>query len=346
MPTDCPTPGKCNTLGPWATGRRTTPGSVGRTLLNSYTNSLSPWPAPTVTSGLRAWYRADLGVAKDGDNKVSQWTDLSGHGFHVVQTATPARQPLWVGSAMNGKSALEFGATLHDNLKTAGPVDLIGGGDDLTVIMVVKPAAETNTDAVILDQNRDGSYGPRVRTWGNNFRLSYVDAGVSGRESSGANLTPGQVQIYTVVKSGTSSLDYLNGAAQLSGTSGTGLYQTTDYLVIGNQLAPHNAFNGQIAEILVYNRALTNTERQSVEAALTTAYVNPDSDADGLPDVWEDQYLGTRSYGATDDPGSVGRTLLNSYTNSLSPWPAPTVTSGRGRGTGRTWGWRRMGTTR
>jgi len=80
--------------------------------------------------------------------------------------------------------------------------------------------------------------------------------------------------------------------------------------------------------VLVYNRALTNTERANVEAALMAKYIDPDADADGLPDAWEDQQLGTRTYGPTDDPGGVGRTLLQSYQQSLSPWPAATVSSG------------------
>ena len=65
------------------------------------------------------------------------------------------------------------------------------------------------------------------------------------------------------------------------------------------------AFNGQIAEVLVYNRALTATERANIEGALMAKYIDPDSDADGLPDAWEDLQLGTRTYGPTDDPGGV-----------------------------------------
>ena len=84
----------------------------------------------------------------------------------------------------------------------------------------------------------------------------------------------------------------------------------------------------QIAEILVYNRALTDTERQSIESALNAKYFNADLDGDGLPDAWELKYFGTLSYGATDDPGGVGRTLLQSYQQSLSPWPTATVSSG------------------
>ncbi|HTQ30410.1 MAG TPA: hypothetical protein VMI53_04310, partial [Opitutaceae bacterium] len=56
--------------------------------------------------------------------------------------------------------------------------------------------------------------------------------------------------------------------------------------------------------------------------------VNPlfeDADQDGLPDSWEQQYLGTLNYGPNDDPGGVGRTLLQSYQQGLSPWPTATV---------------------
>ena len=53
-----------------------------------------------------------------------------------------------------------------------------------------------------------------------------------------------------------------------------------------------------------------------------------DSDNDGLADDWEVKYLGTLNYGPMDDPGGVGRTLLQSYEGNQSPWPAPVVANG------------------
>jgi hypothetical protein len=53
-----------------------------------------------------------------------------------------------------------------------------------------------------------------------------------------------------------------------------------------------------------------------------------DTNNNGIPDTWEIQYLGNLGYSANADPGGVGRTILQSYTQGLSPWPAATVVSG------------------
>jgi hypothetical protein len=89
-------------LGNLSYGASADPGGVGRTILQSYQQGLSPWPAPTVASGLQAWYRADKGVVTDSSNNVSQWTDLSGSGYHVFQTVGSSREPLLVSGALNG----------------------------------------------------------------------------------------------------------------------------------------------------------------------------------------------------------------------------------------------------
>ena len=48
--------------------------------------------------------------------------------------------------------------------------------------------------------------------------------------------------------------------------------QTSSVLTMGNGPVPAYTFNGKIGEVLVYNRALSDTERQSIEAALTAKY--------------------------------------------------------------------------
>ena len=307
------------------------PGSVGRTLTQSYQQSLSPWPAPTVASGLRAWYRADKGVTKDGDNKVSQWADLSGQGFHVSQTAEPGRQPMFVGNALNSQPVVQYDDS-HRVLLSPRWIDVSGNSDDLTVITVVKAVANQSYEATILDTDFWSANGFR---WGqrggssNQFYLDWVNAAQDSQQFGPAlNATADRAQVLVAMKAGTSATSYVNGATHGMTTVQAGKHHAAAAFALGNETYPYYAFQGQIAEVLIYNRALTLAERQSIEAALTAKYINPDSDADGLPDAWEEQYLGTRSYSATDDPGSVGRTLAQSHAQELSPWPAPAVASG------------------
>ena len=306
------------------------PGGVGRTILQSYQQGLSPWPTPAVASGLRSWYQAGLGVTKDAANKVSQWTDLSGHGAHVVQANDATRQPLWVAAATYGQPAVQFDGTTF--LKTAAVVDEQAGSNDVTVITVAVPAATQPAYASLVDLSSDTARGfvvGQLAAATNQFQLWFTDTALTGWYSGpAAGATAGAAQVVTVVKNGTNATSYLNGAAQGTATVPQGMWAPAAALAVGNRASGNYGYNGQIAEVLVYNRALTDAERTQIETALQTKYISPDADGNGLPDAWENQYLGHTGNDASSDPGAVGRTLLQSYQQGLSPWPSPAVASG------------------
>jgi Concanavalin A-like lectin/glucanases superfamily/Fibronectin type III domain len=306
------------------------PGGVGRTLLQSYQQGLSPWPAPVVASGLQAWYRADKGVVADGSGNVSQWSDLSGSGYHVYQAQT-GLEPQLVSNVMNGNPVMQFGASGAQILTTPVLEDIEGSGNgDMTMIVVMSPGAAQSGPTAILN------FGLTTSGWnlgliggGNNQWGLVLPTSSGGQQQCQApTLTASEVQVVSEEASGTNSNVYVNGALAASGTIAGSAPPFTGTLAVGNVIQYPNAYNGQIAEILVYNRALSDAERQSIEAALKAKYVNPDSNGNGIPDSWEMQYLGNLTHAATDDPGGVGRTLLQSYQQGLSPWPAPVVASG------------------
>ncbi len=314
-------------LGTLSYGANADPGGVGRTLLQSYQQGLSPWPAAVVASGLQAWYRADLGVSADTSNNVSQWTDLSGNGYHVAQTVNPAKEPLLVAGAMNGQPAVQF--TPQQVLNTTSVANIEGSGSDVTVIAVVAPAASQGYGSTIYSWGTDGNVAFGLSSNANNSYLLYWGTGTGNTVNTPtAVATAGQVQVLSEVKNGSVASAYLNGSMTGTSTVPSTMATTPATLAMGNAAYPYYGFTGQVAEVLVYNRALSDAERQSVEAALTAKYVNPDSNGNGIPDSWEMQYLGTLSYGANADPGGVGRTLLQSYQQGLSPWPTPVVPSG------------------
>ncbi len=317
-----------NTLG---YGPTDDPGNVGRTLLQSHQQGLSPWPAPTVATGLRAWYRADKGVTKDGDNKVSQWLDLSGTGAHVRQTDYAYRQPAFVAAAMNAQPAVEFGGDVNV-LLTPSPIDVFAGSDNLSVVMVLKPNGNQANEMSLLAFDNAAFVAGQAYTTNRVEALWWDPVAQSYGSGGGATLVPEQAQVYVLTKSGTSLRAYLGGLLQSDDTvwwmSQAPLQQGPRTMALGGATQSVYTFKGQIAEVLIYNRVLTTAERNAIEGSLQTKYINPDADADGLPDAWEDQQVGTRAYGPTDDPGNVGRTLLQSYQQELGPWPAATVPSG------------------
>lgn len=56
---------------------------------------------PTHLPGCVLWLRADLGITKDGSDRVSAWADQSGLGHDVTQ-GVGSEQPLWEATAFNG----------------------------------------------------------------------------------------------------------------------------------------------------------------------------------------------------------------------------------------------------
>jgi hypothetical protein len=61
------------------------------------------------TAGLMGWWKADVGVTKDGSNKVSAWADQSGNGRNFTQPTT-GNQPLWQASIKNALPGIQFNA--------------------------------------------------------------------------------------------------------------------------------------------------------------------------------------------------------------------------------------------
>src|SRR5205807_6381691 len=92
----------------------------------------------TITSipsaGLKLLLRADAGITKDGNGRISSWVDQSGSNNTSVQ-ATSMYQPQWVDTAINGKPIVRFDG-IDDQLVAASSA----GADNFTIITVAKTA--------------------------------------------------------------------------------------------------------------------------------------------------------------------------------------------------------------
>lgn len=57
---------------------------------------------PTQLSGCVFWLRADMGITKDGSNKVSAWADQTGNGHHHTN-GVAAQQPTFTETGLGGR---------------------------------------------------------------------------------------------------------------------------------------------------------------------------------------------------------------------------------------------------
>ena len=216
---------------------------------------------------MQLWLKADTGVIKDASNLVSEWDDQSGNNFNVIQ-ATGSKQPLFADNTLNGKPSVKFDG-IDDYLQTPGQVNLLNGGD-ISLFVVVKPGAMQNTYADIIDYTHATNVNMVMQqdyTWTNQFYF---------QGNNRQQLDPNNFMIFSsVFKNGVSAFSYLNGSNQKGGAlSAATTYIEPNYVTIGNksnQAFPRQ-FNGDIVEIIVYNTALSDSDRSAVESYLISKY--------------------------------------------------------------------------
>lgn len=226
---------------------------------------------PPDISNLVLWLRADVGVIKDGSNKVTQWQDQSPSNAHVTQ-AVASEQPTYDPIALSGLPAIRFDGS---NDRLLGPSVITGTGGR-TFFVVLKRLSTPNTYNVPFDLSRS------VTGKGTNFAVtSELAVRISGnrvfnegsqnglvsllevRSATGANVTTVQGWV-----NGTPATEKSHSAAAIN-TNSTGIY-------VG-QAAFTSASNChcEIAEIVAYHRELSESERLEIESYLMTKYSIP-----------------------------------------------------------------------
>ncbi len=235
---------------------------------------------PIPAAGLDVWLKAETGVTADGSGNVSAWADQGPAGNNAVQSSL-GDQPAVVSSAINGLPALSFNGTssyltVTDNTSlrpaqmTVFAVGKTGGKTDYQPLLS-KPyynSSSWNSPYVAYALGIDPNSDPYFQC-----AISGTPLGAGSVNSVGIN----QPFLLCGGYNGSMGLLEVSGISQgtssVSGSVDNGDSSRKD-LVIGGASSSWlgQFFNGQISEILIYNRALTDTERQQIEIYLADKY--------------------------------------------------------------------------
>lgn len=258
------------------------------------------------SDGLILWLAAD-DVDADGDatnsppggTPVAQWNDKSELGNHVKQDAAE-RQPTLQTDGPGGRAAVRFHG--DDLLELAGCRGLESGDQQFHILVVIRaPAGSAHQSQRIVDLNsRDrGAEAFPGRT---GFWLGYQQGrgkprlGIqNGDEGEGQRTAwNGQANLIEAVYSGEQKFAlHLNGRreqrALFNGTHFLGFKQDVT-LALGQQFGMQTStatfYEGDIAEVLIYNRNLTATERHEIGMSLAEKYAL-DTEYRPIPDFDE-----------------------------------------------------------
>lgn len=255
---------------------------IAMMLLTCFQMDLSAQTLPTGISGLKLWLDAsdvNPGSANpvDGTN-VTLWKDKSGLGNNAVPYGSQAAGRVY-SNQINGKSVIRFNR-----------VDQFTGSVYETPGVDIRATAATSTTIFTVYKQGTQSPGINQAVWGNDnggwdrfFFSSYptaytandggVSIGTPAIQIPGAGVVNALQLLTAVYVSGTSngSAIYFNGQLVRNFTDATDATAAYPTLRIGFD-GDDNCFNGDIAEMIVYNRQLTACEIQQVNRYLGAKY--------------------------------------------------------------------------
>ncbi|MGN6415983.1 MAG: LamG-like jellyroll fold domain-containing protein [Pseudobacter sp.] len=215
-----------------------------------------------VNNGVQFWLRAD-----DGTSSGASWNDFSGNDNNALQ-ATAASQPLFVNNSVNFNPSFKLDGVndFMDFSTNAG----ISGANQFTIVSVVKRNSISTADAILGQQSVATGSMASLFTPANKY--GYTITNVNTLSSTGTYATAKVPMLNATTRAAANAFAiYTNGSADGSGTFPTFTALTLN-LRLGQRAGGTDQFDGDINEVVVYNRALSATELQQANSYLALKY--------------------------------------------------------------------------
>jgi hypothetical protein len=203
-------------------------------------------------SGLRLWLDASRLRLADGA-ALAVWPDASGYLNHAVQ-ANNYSQPVYRAAVagLAGRPAVEFD-NVDDYLALTGIITTTS--NTYFIVFGLNPGGATDV-MLLADTALSYTYEQKAGDW-----MQKASAVVSG-----VTTTPGLYYLRSCVSDAVNVMRHANGAA-LTVKARTAADARFRYVGL-----PGYICNAAIAEVIVYDRALSDAERMAIEAYLMAKY--------------------------------------------------------------------------
>lgn len=227
---------------------------------------------PSDIAGLKLWLDAGQGIFA---NSVSLWTDQSGNGNTPTQ-AFIADQPLRVLAALNGEPVVRFDGSTEELNNSAA--DLVNNLSAYTYFIVYNPD-QTTANQFLLNVSSNLIRKITHQIFSNQIFI-YTGIGNAdlGQEASTNTSAIIDEVIYDGGLSGNSNrLKYFQNGIQVvfdafAGTIPASLANSETGFSVGGRNTPSGHYDGDIAEVLVYDTALSGVNLQQVRDYLNDKY--------------------------------------------------------------------------
>ncbi len=221
-------------------------------------------------TGLKLWVKGDFGPILSGSN-ITQWNDLSGTApANNATQATGSKQATLVSPAINGYPSASFNGSSRNYVLANQLTDLTTG---FSIFAVIKPVG-TATKTLFASSNAGPSNLVSLETVNTQVRLNAYNATTASNVITPASsITVGKFQLVDAVHNGAASASIsVNGESKISGTVQNLVNTARTQNILGANNTITTYWNGELAELLCYSRAVTETERKNIQAFLSNRY--------------------------------------------------------------------------
>jgi hypothetical protein len=250
--------------------------------------SLTTLTDPITIPDLGLWLAGDFGVmnsvapniAATNGQPCRRWLDQSGNGRHFEQS-TAVNQPVLNTTGIGSKPALDFDG-VNDLMEQSAGLDLIKSASGATFFAIIKPHSATYSGIQTIFLIQTGSASTRVSLARDNtpaVRIGGRRLDDEAFDATEISTTTATTSLFTCRTNYTAATmeGWKDGGEKVTNAS----FQTAGYsspnnsaaiCVGGNGSAGGFEFPGLIAEILVWPRALTDSETWRVHRYLSLKY--------------------------------------------------------------------------
>lgn len=224
--------------------------------------------APIPYSGLQLLLSADHGTVIESGG-LSSWADLSGNDRSATQSAG-AYRPTLVEDGINGEPVIRFnGSSSYLILPSTTALGIVDS--DYQVFIVARSAAATSSTYYLMaTTNQFDHYEIRMNANSGGTAFQPNPSTVITEGATG-NYTDGEAHLFEVEATSAQGILRMNrqDITQVNEDSHTDVLTS---LVLGTRSGGTFWFDGDIAEVILYNRALSTAERDSVQTYLFAKY--------------------------------------------------------------------------
>ena len=240
---------------------------------------------------LNLWLKADEGIELGQDGRISVWKDNSGNGNNATIAQNPQAgenltSPTLVEDGYNGKPVVRFNGT-SDGMQF--PFDNLDQTAEATVVIV--SSSKSDRSDTMGGDNIPLLYFHEYGAGWSKFVVTPTQSNINARFGSGSSADNGGFMLYErpenigdsfsttmVVKNGASETIYVGDQQVMNRDNGAAVFTNVkdDIGYIGRYPVGSHSENwynqSDVAEIMIYNRALGLAEIQQINAYLNEKY--------------------------------------------------------------------------